>query len=277
MKTMSATRRRIVRRRIAFVALLLSVAAGLAVGRGCASVHRWLSECRLAVQASAATVPVREAGSSDSNRQPDSWNLLLVNKAHPLPEDFKPSEMTRLSSGYSVDSRVYPDLQRMMDACREQGMEPMICSAYRSSEKQSELFEKKVQSCLSDGVSRQEAEEQAAVWVNRPGTSEHQTGMALDIVDKSYQFLDEKQEETEVQKWLMAHCAEYGFILRYPADKERITGVSYEPWHYRYVGGGCCAGNYGRRVVPGGILALSGSYWRTARREPLPSSCAVFP
>ena len=80
------------------------------------------------------------------------------------------------------------------------------------------------------------AQRQAAMWVARPGTSEHQTGLAVDIVDTSYQILDEGQENTPVQQWLMAHCAEYGFILRYPTDKGAVTGVGYEPWHYRYVG-----------------------------------------
>ena len=70
----------------------------------------------------------------------------------------------------------------------------------------------------------------------RPGTSEHQAGLAVDIVDRSYQVLDHRQETTAVQQWLMAHCAEYGFILRYPSDKSELTGVGYEPWHYRYVG-----------------------------------------
>ena len=70
----------------------------------------------------------------------------------------------------------------------------------------------------------------------RPGTSEHETGLAVDIVDKSYQILDRKQEQTPVQQWLMDHCAAYGFILRYPTDKSALTGIGYEPWHYRYVG-----------------------------------------
>lgn len=69
-----------------------------------------------------------------------------------------------------------------------------------------------------------------------PGTSEHQLGLALDIVDISNQTLDESQENTPVQKWLMNNSWRYGFILRYPTDKSDITGISYEPWHYRYVG-----------------------------------------
>ncbi|MDY3692539.1 MAG: M15 family metallopeptidase [Dysosmobacter sp.] len=81
-----------------------------------------------------------------------------------------------------------------------------------------------------------EAENQASFWVARPGTSEHQTGLAVDIVDQNYQLLDEKQENKPVQQWLMAHCTEYGFILRYPTGKSEITGIGYEPWHYRYVG-----------------------------------------
>ena len=69
-----------------------------------------------------------------------------------------------------------------------------------------------------------------------PGTSEHQLGLAVDIVDISNQHLDASQENTAVQKWLMEHSWEYGFILRYPNEKSEITGIIYEPWHYRYVG-----------------------------------------
>lgn len=77
---------------------------------------------------------------------------------------------------------------------------------------------------------------EAARWVAPPGTSEHQTGLALDIVSADYQLLDEKQAETPEQQWLMEHCWEYGFVLRYPTDKSAVTGIGYEPWHYRYVG-----------------------------------------
>ena len=70
----------------------------------------------------------------------------------------------------------------------------------------------------------------------RPGTSEHQLGLAVDIVSASNQSLTKAQEKTKVQKWLMEHCWEYGFILRYPNEKSGITGIGYEPWHYRYVG-----------------------------------------
>lgn len=178
----------------------------------------------------------KPASGGEGAASQDGWNLILVNGDHPLPEDFQVPEFTQLRNGHAIDKRAYPALQRMMDACRAEGLEPLICSSYRTWEKQEELFERKVLSCLSAAASREEAEEQAAVWVARPGTSEHQAGLAVDIVDKSYQLLDERQEDTAVQKWLMKHCAEYGFILRYPTEKSALTGVGYEPWHYRYVG-----------------------------------------
>lgn len=81
-----------------------------------------------------------------------------------------------------------------------------------------------------------EAEETASYWVTNPRTSEHEIGLAVDIVSTNYQTLDEKQETTAVQKWLIEHCIDYGFILRYPTAKKDRTKINYEPWHYRYVG-----------------------------------------
>ena len=197
------------------------------------------------------------SGGKDSAVPKDDWNMILVNGDHPLPEDFQIPALTQLRNNHAIDQRAYPALQRMMDDCRAEGLEPTICSSYRSWEKQEELFQRKVQSCLPQAGSLEEAEEQAAVWVARPGTSEHQAGLAVDIVDKSYQLLDEGQEKTAVQRWLMEHCAEYGFILRYPTEKSALTGVGYEPWHYRYVGeeaakdimsGGLCLEEYLERA-----------------------------
>ena len=166
----------------------------------------------------------------------DNWALILVNWEHPLPDGFSVPELTQLRNGHAVDSRAYPALQAMMDGARAAGLQPLICSSYRTWDTQERLFRQEAQNWMDRGYLREEAETQAAMWVARPGTSEHQTGLAVDIVDMSYQILDEKQESTSVQKWLMAHCAEYGFILRYPADKSALTGIGYEPWHYRYVG-----------------------------------------
>ena len=165
-----------------------------------------------------------------------AWNLQLINWENPLPEDYEAGELTELSNGHAVDSRIYPALQEMMDDARAAGYNPLICSSFRTWDKQSQLYERKVQFYIDQGSDRATAEEQAAVWVARPGTSEHQAGLAVDIVSVEYQVLDEGQEDTPLQQGLMAHCWEYGFILRYPTDKSDLTGVGYEPWHYRYVG-----------------------------------------
>ena len=165
----------------------------------------------------------------------DSWMLTLVNPWNPLPGDYA-CTLTSLSNGHSVDERCYPDLQAMLDACREAGLSPVICSSYRTREKQEKLFQNKVERLIAQGYSRENAKTEAAKTVALPGTSEHQLGLAVDIVDRSNQNLDRTQETTAVQQWLMAHSWEYGFILRYPDEKSETTGIIYEPWHYRYVG-----------------------------------------
>jgi D-alanyl-D-alanine carboxypeptidase len=115
-------------------------------------------------------------------------------------------------------------------------MHPVVCSAYRTHATQVRLHNNKIARLRSAGYSYERAVKEAGRWVAVPGTSEHETGLALDIMSYSYQVLDEKQENTAEQKWFMEHCWEYGFILRYPKDKTEITGIGYEPWHYRYVG-----------------------------------------
>lgn len=163
------------------------------------------------------------------------WNLILVNKDNYVPENYK-FNLRQLDNGHAVDERCYDDLQNMMDDCRAEGLEPVICSSYRTHEKQTELFNRQIEKWKNLGYSDSDARIEAGKLVAVPGTSEHQLGLALDIVDISYQILDEEQENTAVQKWLMQNSWKYGFILRYPTDKRNITGISYEPWHYRYVG-----------------------------------------
>ncbi len=165
----------------------------------------------------------------------DSWELLLVNRWNPLPEGYS-IQTVELRNGLRVDERCYQDLQAMMDACRAEGLSPVICSAYRTQEYQERLYRAETERWLERGYSQSDAEEEAGKSVAVPGTSEHQLGLAVDIVDMNNQRLDESQERTDVQIWLMAHSWEYGFILRYPSGKSEITGIIYEPWHYRYVG-----------------------------------------
>lgn len=163
------------------------------------------------------------------------WYLMLANTDHPLPEDWS-IETKQLSNGLEVDARIYDALTSMLNDCKAEGLSPIVCSAYRTIEKQQELFGRKINSYMADGLSYDEAYEAASSVVAIPGTSEHNLGLAVDICALDYQLLDDAQAETPEQKWLMEHCVEYGFILRYPKGKEEITGIIWEPWHYRYVG-----------------------------------------
>lgn len=165
----------------------------------------------------------------------EAWKLLLVNPWNKLPDGYQP-ELKRLANGLMVDERIYDDLNDMLSDCWEAGLAPIVCSAYRTDATQQRLYRNKVARLKAAGYSTAAALEEAGKWVAVPGTSEHQTGMALDIVSRSYQLLNEAQEQTAEQQWLMEHSWEYGFILRYPKDKTEITGIGYEPWHYRYVG-----------------------------------------
>lgn len=186
------------------------------------------------IQNTSVQEAVNAAYASDGSAN-DIWELLLVNRWNPIPQDYSPTTVT-LSNGLEIDERCYPDLQEMMDACRADGLSPLICSAYRTQSFQEMLYQNEVEEWLNQGYSQNEAEKEAGSVIAVPGTSEHQLGLAVDIVDESNQLLDESQERTAVQKWLMVHSWEYGFILRYPNGKSDITGIIYEPWHYRYVG-----------------------------------------
>ena len=184
------------------------------------------------------TEPVPEEDVPDPHvleQQREEWYLLLVNKWNPIDRDYS-LDLVELRNGHSVDIRAYPDLQDMMDDARAEGLQPIICSSYRTNQKQRDLFKNQVDKYLALGLTEEEAEEQAAKWVAVPGTSEHQTGLAVDIVALDYQILDEGQEDTPEQKWLMENSYKYGYILRYPTEKSDLTGIHYEPWHYRYVG-----------------------------------------
>ncbi len=208
--------------------------SGFLLGRSTAGVQRTPDAAPGKTQMIQQGQPPTEPSADPTGSE--DWKLLLVNGDNPLPDDFQVPELTQLQNGHAVDSRAYPALQQMMDDARAAGLSPLICSSYRTQEKQQALFDRQVQKYLAQGCTQEEARQRAARWVAPPGTSEHQSGLAVDIVDISNQNLNEQQENTPVQQWLMAHCADYGFILRYPTDKSSLTGIGYEPWHYRYVG-----------------------------------------
>lgn len=158
------------------------------------------------------------------------WRLLLVNREHPLAQADEIETVT-LSCGELVDSRIYPALQQMFDDMRAAGVYPVVASGFRTQEDQQRIYDERVAQYVAEGYSEEDARAETENWVALPGTSEHQTGLAVDInADgvNSYGY--------EVYDWLAAHAHEYGFIQRYPEDKTDITGVSNEPWHYRYVG-----------------------------------------
>lgn len=163
------------------------------------------------------------------------WNLILVNKDSLIPDDYE-VETVNIEGRWKIDIRAKDAAEKMLADARKEGLDPIICSAYRSSIDQKLLFNNKVKQYKAMGYSQKNAEEQASSWVAIPRTSEHELGLALDIVSRKYQNLNKNQENTDVQKWLMEHCYEYGFILRYPTEKKDITKINYEPWHYRYVG-----------------------------------------
>lgn len=160
----------------------------------------------------------------------EEWNLIVVNRWNELPEDYS-VELTELSNGQKVDSRIYPYLQEMFDAARAEDVYPVVREGYRTAEEQQEILDDKIQSYINQGYSQVKAERTAKEWVALPGTSEHQLGIAVDInADKS------KCSNEDVYGWLAENAYKYGFVLRYPPGKQKITGTSYEPWHYRYVG-----------------------------------------
>ncbi len=166
--------------------------------------------------------------------------LILVNPWNKLPEDYQP-ELEEIPQADTedplyVDVRCAEALRQMIADCKEAGNYPYICSAYRSLEKQQFLFNNKIRRLVLEGVDPDEAPEIAAMSVAKPNTSEHQLGLAVDIIDFFYTNLDKGQEETSTQQWLMENSWRYGFILRYPNGSSDITGIIYEPWHYRYVG-----------------------------------------
>ncbi len=158
------------------------------------------------------------------------WNLIIVNKDNPIPESYD-FTLTELDNGKKVDSRIYDDLQEMLNDMTAVGIYPVIGEAYRTAEEQEEIMQNYISDYIAQGYSEEDAKAEAKKWVAKPGTSEHQLGLALDInADTNY------SSNEAVYNWLADNAYKYGFILRYPQGKEDITGIDYEPWHYRYVG-----------------------------------------
>lgn len=169
-----------------------------------------------------------ETGSDPYRDKPDiditSWEFILANPWNDIG-DYTPALATL--EGQQFDERIIDAMKAFVQGARDEGLSVVLSSGYRSYETQTYLFNRKV---------AQYGEEVAATIVARPGTSEHQTGLCCDITDQYYEMKDESLENTALYQWMSKHCQEYGFIVRFPKGKQDITGIIYEPWHFRYVG-----------------------------------------
>lgn len=162
--------------------------------------------------------------------------LILVNSTHALPDKYKVELSTYSNQGKFVATRILKPLTNMLKDGEKKGLSFVVCSAYRDNAYQKKLFDRDVAMYESQGYSPEEAKKKTAFSVQPSGYSEHATGYAVDIISEVNENLDKTQEETEEFKWLKKNCYKYGFILRYPDDKSKITKIIYEPWHFRYVG-----------------------------------------
>lgn len=165
----------------------------------------------------------------------NDWRLVLINKQHSIPDDYT-FTLGTIAGQMQCDERILDDLRAMLQAAKDEGVKLNVCSPYRSPDRQVMLFERKIKRYMARGMSYMEAYQLASQAVTVPGNSEHEIGLALDIVCDTYKTLDAGFGDTEAGKWLAANSYRYGFILRYPEGKEYVTGIEYEPWHFRYVG-----------------------------------------
>ena len=165
--------------------------------------------------------------------------MVLVNRQNRMPEDY--TFTTReCGSATAINKTLQTEAAdaflAMQAAAAEEGVTVWMQSGYRSVEYQEKLYTRKTQYYLDKGFSKDEALQRAAAVVNPPGCSEHNCGLAADLNSPEHTGLDEGFENTEAFRWLCAHAEDYGFILRYPKGAEAVTGITYEPWHWRYVG-----------------------------------------
>ncbi|MBR3629294.1 MAG: M15 family metallopeptidase [Oscillospiraceae bacterium] len=188
-----------------------------------------------------STEPPTEAPTEPPTEPDESWKLTLVNRWNALPEDYDISLLT-LSNGISVDERIYPDLQAMFDDARANGLQPMVREGFRTRSDQEAIMAERIAGYEAEGYSGEEARQKAEEFVAIPGTSEHELGLAVDINSTS-------DDAWGLYNWLAENAHEYGFILRYPQDKKSITGIDYEPWHYRYVGKEAAAEIHARQLT----------------------------
>ena len=172
---------------------------------------------------------------NDPEFSSDDWKIMLVNKQHPIPDDYK-FPLGTITGTMRCDERIISPLLDMMKAAHAEGVSLIICSPYRDMDRQTMLFDTKINRYMEAGMSYMDAYNLASQAVTVPGSSEHQVGLAIDIITDGYSSLDEGFGNTRAGKWLSENSYKYGFVLRYPSGKEDITSIEFEPWHFRYVG-----------------------------------------
>ncbi len=197
-----------------------------------------VSEKNTKTATSTSVATKKEVDSELPDVSRSDWQLILVN--HDTPVTAEPKTLTAMTNGYQIDNRIYDAYYKMEVAAAEAGYSLTVISSYRSIADQEAVFDADVSKYVASGLSEQEAEAKAEEYVTHPGRSEHHTGLAVDVVDQVWydqgNGLEEEFFETEAGKWIDQNCAKYGFVIRYPKNKEEITGINYEPWHLRYVG-----------------------------------------
>ena len=171
----------------------------------------------------------------DQGQQPEKeitdWRLTLANYETLLPENFT-VKVENIDKTRQFDARAIGELNDMMNQMKMDGITNIwIQSAYRSVARQKELYDASVKKYLQEGKTQEEAEKLTNEYINKPGSSDHNLGLAVD-----FNKVDNEFEKLEGFKWLQKNAENYGFVLRYPKDKEDITKIAYESWHWRYVG-----------------------------------------
>lgn len=162
--------------------------------------------------------------------------LILVNCQNPIPDSYETDLKYTANQEERVANVLYNDLVLMLKDAQDVGYKYWIASGYRSIETQQGLTDEHIDTYISEGMSLEEAQNETYKILEKPGFSEHHTGLAIDFLSSDNLNMDESQENSEGNKWLRDNCYKYGFILRYPRGKESLTHISYEPWHFRYVG-----------------------------------------
>lgn len=201
-------------------------------------------ETQLAAEAAAAQAQAEAeaaAAAAEAAKLPevdlDAWYLQLVNIDNLLDSEFAPPELTEMADDQSFDSRAAAHLEALMQAAKDAGYTVYFCSGYRDYYTQSGIYWTHVDDFVAAGMGEEEAHATTRLSVNYPGASEHQLGLAADILEYQDQPMESYIGGSGLMLWLEENCADYGFVIRYPEGKTGITGISYEPWHLRYVGG----------------------------------------